>query len=1513
MTLRIRSLFDALPRLGLSTCFGLVHGDANIRRLMAAAVAFAFVGGSLLLGTPRASAQPVPPSQSPAANDPLSGTTLESRLLAESPAALAAAARNEGDPQRGAIAFHQSLLACGRCHVVADEPAGSRKDSNKVGLGPDLTRIPADETDAEIVLSILQPSRKIRQGFETVTVVLDSGKTLTGMVVERAPQRLVVRDAARFGEAVTLDAGEVEEIRAQTTSLMPAGQVNQLAGRQQFLDLVRYIFEIRSGGPARARELQPPPSLLAATLPDYETRLDHAGLVRSWDGESLQRGEKIYARVCANCHGTLEAPGSLPTSLRFAEGKFRNGSDPFAMYQTLTRGFGLMAAQSWMVPRQKYDVIHYIRETYLKGRNPSQYAPLDPAYLAGLPSGDTLGPEPSNIEPWVVMDYGPSLMGTYEFSGVADRGRPNIAYKGIAIRLDPGAGGVSRGRQWVVYDHDTMRVAGVWSRNPAAKTPPFIDWGGIHFDGRHGAHPRVAGEIAWANPVGPGWNRPVDSLPDAQQAGFPEDSLFVDDQRVVGRDQRSYGPLPRSWSRFRGVYHSGLQTLVAYELGGDCQVLELPRLVSTTDGKEIFARQFELGPRKRPLLLNLAASPQSPLGKLDGTESSPLQLRTWSGTAADFAWFGPERVASGGSTESGGEAVKAPKDATQRGDSAPTGQPVRFDGRTFLEVVEPAASGEGKPASATADAATSTDFVLGQSDFSIAARIRTRRGGTLLAFAPPGPKWAPDGQSLFIRDGRLTFDIGWVGAVASRGRVDDGQWHSVAMTWEQANRRVRLYIDGKLDGEGSLAPRRGLESSVVRIGFTSTDFPAPSFFEGELDVVRFYRQRLTEAETADFAATAAAAGTKAADGTKAATGNRESAEGSGRTVPKPVGEWRPSVAMVAGRVAGRVEDRSGRGHHGIVRRGAAAGRTALSEAPAGTLVAGIAPRVAGIEWHRSEDGQLRLAIPAGDSVLRFTVWTTRTAAVTEDAARGLAASVVVEEPAGDLGRYTRGGPPRWPQKLETEAVIGAARGPFAVDILSGPLNNPWLAQLRFTGLDFYPDGDRMAACTWDGDVWLVSGLKNVMAATAAPSPSNGKPSASSQPERSSAPKLTWQRIASGLFQPLGLKIVAGRIHLTCRDQLAVLHDLNGDGETDFYECLNNDHQVTEHFHEFAMGLQTDAAGNFYYAKSARHALPAVVPHHGTLLRVSADGARTDILATGFRAANGVCLNPDGSFIVTDQEGHWNPKNRINWVEATGRDAFYGNMFGYHDITDASDSAMRPPVCWITNAFDRSPAELLWVDSERWGPLRGSLLNLSYGYGKIFVVPHEKVAGQVQGGMCELPLPVFPTGLIRGRFHPGDGQLYACGMFAWAGSATQPGGLYRVRYTGEAVHLPIKLEAREGSVRLGFSGAIDPSSVADPSKFKLKIWSLKRSANYGSAHHDERPLEVTAARLEPDGRTIRLGVPDLRPTWCMEIVYDVRGSGGEPIHGKIHNTIHSLGKAADAAAAADRGSGLPAKP
>ena len=764
-----------------------------------------------------------------------------------------------------------------------------------------------------------------------------------------------------------------------------------------------------------------------------------------------------------------------------------------------------MAPQTWMVPRQKYDVVHYLRETYLRADNPTQYAKADDAYLAALPKGKGLGPAASNVEPWVAMDYGPSLTNTYEVAA------GNIAYKGVAVRLDAGAGGVSRGKSWAVFDHDTLRYAAAWTGDG------FIDWKGIHFNGQHQIHPKVVGDVAVANPVGPGWADPATGR--------------FNDPRSLGRDKRPYGPLPREWARFKGTYAYGDQTVIAYTVG-DAAILELEG--AEADGKHgtVFTRTLEVGKSSKDLLCRIAPG------------------------AAAVAVVGDKAVSV-----------------------------ANADGFHVLAI----------PAAAT----------------PTRVKVLTAKGGT--------------------------------------------------------------------------------------------DLAAPA-----------------------------------------------------KTTPAP----KP------------------------------------------------------------------------------------------------------------LKPLTEGGPRRWAEVLKTAAAAGTNDGPFAADTFALPARNPWNAELRLTGFDFLPDGKRMAVCSWDGDVWQVGGIDK---------PEGG---------------LTWQRIASGLFQPLGLKVRDGAIFVCCRDQIVELHDLNGDGETDFYECFNNDHQVTEHFHEFAMGLQTDADGNFYYAKSGRHALPALVPQHGTLLKVSTNGAKTEILATGFRAANGVCVNPDGTFFVTDQEGFWTPKNRINKVEQGG---FYGNLFGYTDITDTADTAMKQPLCWITNDFDRSPAELIWVPAKTWGPLAGSLLNTSYGMGKVYVVPHETVNGQPQGGVCALPLPTFPTGVMRPRFHPTDGSLFVCGMYAWAGNQTAPGGFYRVRYTGKPADVPVGLRARADGVEVTFTDALDAKAAADPKGYSVKVWGLKRSKDYGSKHIDQKELAVSKASVSADGKTVRLVVQDLAPTWGMEVKYRVKGDDGRAVTGTIHNTIHELTK------------------
>lgn len=455
---------------------------------------------------------------------------------------------------------------------------------------------------------------------------------------------------------------------------------------------------------------------------------------------------------------------------------------------------------------------------------------------------------------------------------------------------------------------------------------------------------------------------------------------------------------------------------------------------------------------------------------------------------------------------------------------------------------------------------------------------------------------------------------------------------------------------------------------------------------------------------------------------------------------------------------------------------------------------------------------------------------------------------------------------QWTATCTTKARTGEASSGYAVDELPVPdlAANAFHSWMRLGGFDFFADGKRAAVCTWSGDVWIVSGLQDKLG------------------------ELTWRRIGAGLFQPLGVRILDDVIYVGCRDQICVLEDHNGDGETDYYRCFNNDHQVTEHFHEFAMGLQSDKDRNFYYAKSARHALTALVPHHGTLLKVSSDGQTTEILANGFRAANGVCINDDGSFYVTDQEGHWTPKNRINRVVPGG---FYGNMFGYHERTSNKDEDMEQPLCWLTNAFDRSPAELVRVVGSRWGLPAGSLLQLSYGMGRAYLVLEDQVDGVHQGGMVALPIAQFATGVMRGRFHQASGQLYCCGLYGWSGARTRPGGLYRVRYVGGETLMPTAMKVVAGGLQLTFGAALDPELATDLDSYSIKTWSLRRTKNYGSKHHDEQALQVSKAQLAADRKTVTLQIPDLVPTMCIEIACDLETADGDVLRAKIHGTVH----------------------
>ena len=117
--------------------------------------------------------------------------------------------------------------------------------------------------------------------------------------------------------------------------------------------------------------------------------------------------------------------------------------------------------------------------------------------------------------------------------------------------------------------------------------------------------------------------------------------------------------------------------------------------------------------------------------------------------------------------------------------------------------------------------------------------------------------------------------------------------------------------------------------------------------------------------------------------------------------------------------------------------------------------------------------------------------------------------------------------------------------------------------------------------------------------------------------------------------------------------------------------------------------------------------------------------------------------------------------------------------------------------------------------------------------------------------------------MRGRFHPNDGQLYCCGMFAWAGNRHQDGGFYRIRYTGKPAYQITHLRAMREGVEVSFSDALDSVTAVDAGNYAIKIWGLKRTKNYGSRHYNERTLTVENVSLSPDRRRAHSRVPATR--------------------------------------------------
>lgn len=143
--------------------------------------------------------------------------------------------------------------------------------------------------------------------------------------------------------------------------------------------------------------------------------------------------------------------------------------------------------------------------------------------------------------------------------------------------------------------------------------------------------------------------------------------------------------------------------------------------------------------------------------------------------------------------------------------------------------------------------------------FTWSAWIKTTGSGSILARAPETGNWVWGGKTLFVRDGKLAFDVGWTGVLTSETAVADGRWHHVAVTTEFQTDKgfdtVRLYIDGREDVVRTdwNINRYPEENFVLKLGMASVNFPQEETFNGLVDDVAVWSRTLDPEEIAALA------------------------------------------------------------------------------------------------------------------------------------------------------------------------------------------------------------------------------------------------------------------------------------------------------------------------------------------------------------------------------------------------------------------------------------------------------------------------------------------------------------------------------------------------------------------------------------------------------------------------------------------------------------------------------------
>lgn len=396
---------------------------------------------------------------------------------------------------------------------------------------------------------------------------------------------------------------------------------------------------------------------------------------------------------------------------------------------------------------------------------------------------------------------------------------------------------------------------------------------------------------------------------------------------------------------------------------------------------------------------------------------------------------------------------------------------------------------------------------------------------------------------------------------------------------------------------------------------------------------------------------------------------------------------------------------------------------------------------------------------------------------------------------------------------------------------------------RVGAMDFHPDG-RLLLTTWDsiGGLYALEGV-----------------------ETGDTNQISIEPIATGLSEPLGLKVVGEDIFVLQKQELSQLIDHDEDGIIDEYRTICDAFGVRPDFHEYSYGLAYK--DGFFYAnlglamRLMSHEVQ--LEDRGTAIKIGLDGSYERI-ATGLRQANGLGIGPEGEVFITENQGQWVPACKVIHLQE-GR--FYGCQYKTGDRY--ADQVMTPPAVWLPHdEIGNSPGQIIRVEE---GPYAGQMLHGEVTHGGIKRVYLEKVKGTYQGAVFRFSQGL-EAGVNRLVWGP-NGALYVGGVgmngnWGWKGRQF---GLQKLVPNGEKPFEMLAVRATAEGVEIEFTTPLAPGQGASASDYSLQQWRYEPTPRYGGPKLDQEVLNIAAVSVSSDRRRVQLTLPDLKEGFVIYVL------------------------------------------